>query len=400
MATRTTERMSDHALSALSRRTSGGAFIPNVDGLRFFCIALVVVFHVAAYHAIRVPAMASSGLVPQVSSVGWIGVQLFFVLSGFILALPFATHRLTGTGQPVNIRRYYLRRLTRLEPPYIVALTLFTLLAIATGDKHYVGVQALSHYGASLVYLHSTIFGDFNATNGALWSLEVEVQFYLLMPALAAVFLLKDSRVRRATLGGGVLAMVVLEKIFIPQGMIAPGRLALSLANNLQYFLIGLLAADVYVSDWRRAPRRTVAWDAVAVVSWVALMTMLIRGVPAPRLLLCPPMLGIILSAFRGRMTSSIMSNRWLFTIGGMCYTIYLIHSGILEALGPTADRVAGGLGLTATLVIESALLGVIVLALSVVFFVLIERPCMDREWPMKLAARVRSGAGQMHLRH
>ena len=60
--------------------------------------------------------------------VGFRGVELFFVISGFILGLPFAAHYLKGAA-PVSLRKYYLRRLTRLEPPYIVALLVLFILA-------------------------------------------------------------------------------------------------------------------------------------------------------------------------------------------------------------------------------------------------------------------------------
>ena len=58
---------------------------------------------------------------------GHVGVQLFFIISGFVVALPFAMHHLAD-GKKVNLRRFFLRRLTRIEPPYMIAL-IFWLLA-------------------------------------------------------------------------------------------------------------------------------------------------------------------------------------------------------------------------------------------------------------------------------
>src|SRR5262245_10743057 len=62
---------------------------------------------------------------------GRYGVQLFFIISGFILALPFAAERLAG-ARPVRLKAFYLRRLTRLEPPYFLVLTIFFLLGSTT----------------------------------------------------------------------------------------------------------------------------------------------------------------------------------------------------------------------------------------------------------------------------
>jgi hypothetical protein len=77
-----------------SRVTTSGFFIPNFDGLRFIAIALVVLFHAQqeAQSALgpQAPAASLLGIVP----VGFVGVTLFFAISGFVLALPFANHYL------------------------------------------------------------------------------------------------------------------------------------------------------------------------------------------------------------------------------------------------------------------------------------------------------------------
>src|ERR1035441_2732251 len=72
-----------------SRVTTSGVFIPNFDGLRFIAIALVVLFHVWQ-EAQNTPGLAvPPTALLSVVSVGWVGVTLFFAISGFVLALPF-----------------------------------------------------------------------------------------------------------------------------------------------------------------------------------------------------------------------------------------------------------------------------------------------------------------------
>ena len=150
----------DHVLSRLSRRTSSGRYIPEIDGLRFLAIALVVGFHVGIVLSpnlrLNLPfgTALPSAKAPPVLASGWFGVELFFVISGFILALPFAAWRRTG-GRPVNLRAYYLRRLTRLEPPYVLALGLAFVAAAAVGPVRIL----VPHLLASLVYQHGTLFG-------------------------------------------------------------------------------------------------------------------------------------------------------------------------------------------------------------------------------------------------
>jgi len=61
----------------------------------------------------------------KVFSAGHNGVPLFFAISGFILSLPFARQGLGG-GSPVSLRQYYIRRVTRIEPPYVIQLFIIT----------------------------------------------------------------------------------------------------------------------------------------------------------------------------------------------------------------------------------------------------------------------------------
>ena len=98
-----------------------------------------------------------------------------------VLSWGFPLHYLKGSA-PVNLRRYYLRRLTHLEPPYIVALLL--LFILAAGMEGAPPASFYPHLPASLVYLHSLIYGTFSPAMGMAGSLEIEVQFSVLVPLL------------------------------------------------------------------------------------------------------------------------------------------------------------------------------------------------------------------------
>src|SRR5579872_4562236 len=91
--------ISDKFLRALSRETSSGRFIPEMDGLRFAAIGMVVLFHLNGYLTAKsrlfYPTPPTDWLA-QAAYVGFHGVELFFVISGFILGLPFAAHHLKG----------------------------------------------------------------------------------------------------------------------------------------------------------------------------------------------------------------------------------------------------------------------------------------------------------------
>jgi len=67
---------------------------------------------------------------------GSLGVRVFFAISGFILAFPFANHYLNAR-EKVNIKKYYIRRLTRLEPPYLITLIIIFIASLFLLEKEF-----------------------------------------------------------------------------------------------------------------------------------------------------------------------------------------------------------------------------------------------------------------------
>ena len=162
----------------LRRITDSKTFIPQIDGLRFVAILSVVLFHIhghLVFSAVVVTPLTRNGEILDILAKR--GVELFFVISGFILATPFAaTHLLDGPR--VNLRSYYLRRLTRLEPPYIVNLLCW--YAVRVFYFHSSAAALLPNFIASTLYVHQIIYRVPSLLSGILWSLEVEIQFYIL----------------------------------------------------------------------------------------------------------------------------------------------------------------------------------------------------------------------------
>src|SRR5262245_24802664 len=159
--------ISDMIVDRLSRETSSGNFIPEIDGLRFFAIASVVFFHINTYVVGKSPLGFTSTVAHHplnfIFQQGSIGVSLFFTISGFILSLPFAMRYLQGRPSS-SLGRYYMRRVTRLEPPYIVNMLLTFLLLIAV--KHELARELFPHLLASLLYNHNIIYEQSSLING------------------------------------------------------------------------------------------------------------------------------------------------------------------------------------------------------------------------------------------
>ena len=106
--------------------------MPEIDGLRFIAICWVVVLmHLSNIIDTNLynNQLISNSFIAKMVLEGGNGVSFFFMISGFILALPFLREKLYQ-GKKVSLKKYYLRRLTRLEPPYIAALLIAFIMLV------------------------------------------------------------------------------------------------------------------------------------------------------------------------------------------------------------------------------------------------------------------------------
>jgi peptidoglycan/LPS O-acetylase OafA/YrhL len=383
-------------LSSFRRITSNGAFIPEIDGFRFIAIVSVIFLHCAAELLDRM-AVGGSTTLPMAMDTphgllrlvahGGNGVEIFFAISGFILAWPFARQYLQA-GRVVDLRRYFLRRLTRLEPPYIVWLLIRCVLLLAAG-AHTIR-YLLVHLIASIFYFHNLAFGIASRIEAVSWTLEIEVQFYCLAPLLTLIYKIPRAWLRRALLIAMIASATPLQRAFLP-GWYGPqnaGAFTLSILNSIQFFLAGLLVADLYVDGWKRIPE-TWRWDVVSIPLWFLLFWLQ----PHAFRFLAPLILPIVfVGGFKGRIMPGFLRNPVISTIGGMCYSIYLTHRTTIYILQAVLARFH--LHFWSWLAVSLTLVAPASIAVGAVYFLLIERPCMDPRWPQKLRARFRSGPG------
>jgi peptidoglycan/LPS O-acetylase OafA/YrhL len=392
-------------LKRFSRVTSSGKFVSEIDGLRFIAIGSVVLFHLAINLSIKAPAtyaMPSEGnWLAAVARNGFHGVELFFIISGFILAYPFASHYLKGKGQVV-LKQYFLRRVTRLEPPYILCMLLLFFLFIVTNRGTV--AQLLPHVAASLVYLHNLVYGHESTINNVAWSLEIEIQFYLLVPLLSMIFIISNKFRRRCLITSVCLLSITSQLLFISPN----GRSSLSILKFIHFFLIGFLLADIYLLDWKESPEHRLRWDLVSLVGWPLLFIVwnspevsqfsFSSGNDPVLAAYFFPLCAFFLycAAFKGALTNRIITNPWITTIGGMCYTIYLFHNkligviiGFTKDIAPTGDY-------SMNLLLQGLLVVPIMLIAAAVYFLLIERPCMRKDSPRRLLTKVQRISSQL----
>ncbi len=382
-------------LSRFRRVTASGRFIPEVDGLRFIAIALVFFFHIYGRVLVgsgnRVDPPTHSDLLVHIVNWGGSGVLLFFVISGFILGLPFAEHYL-GHRPPVSIKAYFKRRLLRLEPPYIICLTLIFVAALVA--THTSRSEVVRHYLATMTYTHNLIYGASSTLNPVAWTLEVEVQFYILAPLLMTILKVPSAIGRCA-----VLLLLAMPSVWLA---FSPTTLPfvwwkLSIIRYLDYFLMGILLADWYVSQWKRPPLRPWLWDILATVmlmiTWQLQIQLSAYGNAAEGIVPFVILAGCA-GVFRGNRWRRFLANPWLASIGGMCYTIYLYHKPMLHALYPITRHIVVTRIFWVNLTLQILIFSVLLLPILGMLFVLFEKPFMYRDWPARFAKWFRDETG------
>src|ERR1051325_5394613 len=155
--------------------------LQSIDALRGIAALGVVFYHVILQAQQAVPNNLFKWLVKALqflSSFGYIGVFLFFVISGFCIHLQWAKSRAEGNERPIQFGSFWRRRIRRLYPPYLIAFALFMLMmALTTGISftHFFIYDVVMH----LLMLHNLDPQTCYSINGVFWTLAVEEQLYL-----------------------------------------------------------------------------------------------------------------------------------------------------------------------------------------------------------------------------
>jgi peptidoglycan/LPS O-acetylase OafA/YrhL len=220
--------------------------MPELDTLRGIAIAGVVVLHgfYSRYSSLSGVSRPVRVFL-EVTQWGWLGVNLFFVLSGFLITGILIDSR----GRPHYYRRFYVRRALRILPAYYALLILLAVLRQSSA----------AYLGLSFVYLANvtTLFGVAEGY-GPLWSLAVEEHFYLLWPmvvrwlnrrnlALFAVGIcLIEPIVRAAAFRYGHVVGLATFTWFVADGLASGGLLAILLRTSLTRQQVGRIALALF----------------------------------------------------------------------------------------------------------------------------------------------------------
>lgn len=377
-------------LPTLFERPRSRAYIPELDGLRFIALISVMFWH-ASIRATRYSE--SNGMT---SGFYWffphgeVGVLLFFFISGYVVSQPF----LNRPSTQWRVASFYLSRFIRIYPPYLVALTVCYLVLkvighVPAGANSYnsSNISLTSSYFASLFYAHGFIFNVPSRLNPPIWSLEIEIVFYIFAPLVLYVYTKIVSKTHRLTcLGGAIAALVAFNAVASSHFEIEDSYRWGPLINGY-LFLFGILVADVFGPSISHPRAKTFYFDIIFMAGLSGLlgvglkMTQVDADFPGGWLTLamqCCILVFLALTfvgAFYGRLSSGLLSLSWIRWIGTMCYSIYLTHIVVMQA---TSELIAKALHLTSPWAIWSVWICVLIpitLVCGLIFYVFVERP-------------------------
>lgn len=394
--------MHSRLIDLFRRTTSTGKYYPEIDGLRFIAIALVVLYHLSdrSLRSFRIEGGQDefAVMVRSIFDMGDVGVHLFFAISGYIISKPFLDRYALHLPQPFSIGQYYLRRLTRLEPPYIVVMTGIFLFLTVTGYQTSIAKSfnetsfpLWQSYLASLPYLHGFIFGSDSRLNPPAWSLELEVRFYILAPLLmTAYFSFRRSGAARGLLLLGLVACILTQQLLFDEEFQDNNY---SLFSYIQYFVIGILLCDLHLRAERAQPSKPAAIG-IDILGLCALVVFArshqwIDQYSMREFVKLVSVYVIFNGAFYGHYFAMFLRNGFISAVGGMCYSIYLIHMPMMQVLVEKLGHLLNVDSFAAFLLIQGAVILPVILASSAAFFLLIEKPCMQKDWPKRLMTNV-----------
>lgn len=382
------------------RITSSGSYTPEIDGIRFVAIFFVLLQHSTERILRRAPAeYFGPHLKPLLAFFerGYVGVSIFFALSGYILVGGLLKSYSQGRLDRKQVGRYFLRRVCRIEPPYVVAVV---IIFIATSTLHLssqytrafgAGGDQGPHLIATLLYLHNLIFAGRSTILPIAWSLEVEVQFYILAPAI--VFGAIAAGKRSQWLPLAIVAVTVVAS----GAAIAVSKPYMTLLVYWFYFAAGILVAYAeYARPNIAYNRRLMDLGFIAGLAGLFLSVDVaqVSGIAYAVLnfVFC---LFVIGGALKGDLARRALANPTIATIGGMCYSIYLVHLPVLEVVASPVVKVFRRLPPYVFLSVSVLVLLFVALFVSAIFFRLIERPFMNPEIPKKVEERMRTLFGK-----
>jgi peptidoglycan/LPS O-acetylase OafA/YrhL len=328
-------------------RHDAASTVPHVavmDGLRGVAILWVVWYHFFGLSFLS-PAFDIGTMrvdftfIPQ---SGYLGVELFFFLSGFVLFFPYARSLFFGSHQQ-TMGQYVYRRAVKIVPSYYLSLLLIVglgpwLFFPANDEVH----QVFTH----LLFVNNFESSGTVAINAVYWSLPIEVQFYVVFPLLVLIF------VRYPWMTTTTMSAIAIGYRFWSTACCTTTHAfaRYQVPAFLDLFALGMLCAYVFVQIRAKSPTwsHRSDWATVIALVCLSLIVVLLRNLFVPYSpLVGPPanhpeylfylavlIFGFALSTlFAAKPWRRFMRNRVLLYFAVISYNLYLYHLALASSL-------------------------------------------------------------------
>jgi len=324
-------------LVGVDEREQRKAILPQIDGLRGVAICAVIFQH-AFSHGISHALVASEVIgFPYFVDNGWMGVSLFFILSGFVLSLPY-TGVETRFYDPAGTIAFYRRRARRLLPLFAIGCIARYLVNHATLGSLLLALTTMSMFSADEFFPH---------VNGPFWTLMLEIWFSISLPALMiAAARFGYWRVFAAAAATALIIRLVGTQVSFsafPGPYINP--LKDSLPARIDDFVVGMVVAKLYRDGHLREATQWLFVPGVALVVLSGIGWDLIMQGVAPRwlggvlnLVTSTGFACVLMSCLAPR-SSAGRATSWrpLRVVGAMCFSLYCWHFLLVQVSNPNS---------------------------------------------------------------
>lgn len=338
----TTERnvSRQHWLDAWHVSPSANRDYDFIDGLRGVAILMVIIGH---HFYINPGATGAVRYIGAIFGTGGYGVTLFYALSGFLISWPFWKRKAAGSEKTVP-PGYAQRRFWKIYPPMVLSILVFTPLYILDrADWSYLSIAARWLTGLGFLI---PVSGKFNAV---MWTLAVEVQFYVTLPLVFLALKRVSPRICLCVITALFLAVPVLMRCITKKVATFHPDIDTHYPSALDVFCLGVLIAGLdnlgfLRKKWVRwAIAGTILWPLVLLISaWIGLHTgdpsFSVNEIIQDCLKFAAACL-LLFIAFPQQIIARLLCAPWLRWCGIISYEWYLFHQPILfwfrEHLGP-----------------------------------------------------------------
>ena len=323
---------------------STDTYLPNLTGVRGLAAAWVLALHAWSFSGAGRLVVPGIGLdLTPLFECGYFGVDLFFVLSGFLLSLPFHRASLGGAPRP-SLLRFWAHRCRRVLPAYWLQIVILVIVFLATGATAKVAPLIVF---AHLALIQNVVPWLVPLLNPVYWSMPVEWDFYVVLPLLAA--LAARSRWPLALLLAVTFSVAFRILCYESLSESALTRFVgfgdiQQLPARLDQFFVGICAARVLAA----APLSKRVANACLAAGIAAVVAMVYIAAPhgdffarqdVPYMFIHHTLTGIAFgtlvlgAAGPTRIGRALFANRPMIFLGLISYSLYLWHYPLLEAM-------------------------------------------------------------------